>query len=378
MPDLPHPRPLFLPDGRLDAAIARTADNAGPADRGESDLAPDLDALQAAGLMAAPLPRRHGGAGLATSGEATGRAVSVLRTVGRASLSVARLYEGHVNAIRLVDLYGGEKVRRRTFEAVRAGSRLAVWGADGDRPVTVEDEGGHLALSGAKRFASGLGLVDQAVVTARDGEGVRLVIVDVRDEARADPACWTASGMRATRSGTYTFDGVSVPREALLGAPGDVFREPFFEGGVWRYCAAHTGGAESLFCAMRQHLLERGRAEDPHQLARIAAAASACETARLRVEAAAARVEAGPRESEAEREGAAACALLARDATEAACLAVIDTAERAVGAAAFMEGEPIERIRRDLGLFLRQAAPDAKRARAARALLAGGGLAEDL
>jgi hypothetical protein len=129
---------------------------------------------------------------------------------------------------------------------------------------------------------------------------------------------------------------------------------------------------------MLGHLVARSRAGDPHQETRIAAAARACETARLWVDAAAQRVEAGPARNEREKEGAAAYALLAREATEAACITVIDAAERAMGMAAFQEGEPAERIRRDLDLFLRQAAPDAKRSRAARALVAVRGGAEAL
>ncbi|MBU0669909.1 MAG: hypothetical protein KKG32_07585 [Alphaproteobacteria bacterium] len=46
--------------------------------------------------------------------------------------------------------------------------------------------------------------------------------------------------------------------------------------------------------------------------------------------------------------------------------------------AAHEEGTAIERIRRDLGLFLCQAQPDAKRQRAARALAGSGLRAEDL
>jgi alkylation response protein AidB-like acyl-CoA dehydrogenase len=184
--------------------------------------------------------------------------------------------------------------------------------------------------------------------------------------------------MRATCSGTHDLEVMDVAADDVLGRPGDVFREPHFEGGVWRYAAAHAGGAEALHEAMLCHLLARARAGDPHQEARIARSAIACETARLWVEAAAQRVEAGPAETAAAREGAAAYALLAREAVEEACLSVIATADRAMGMAAFDAGTPAERIRRDLSLFLRQAAPDAKRARAARALAATGGTGESL
>ena len=112
-------------------------------------------------------------------------------------------------------------------------------------------------------------------------------------------------------------------------------------------------------------LVRSGRADDQHQKDRLARMAMACETARLWIESAAMRVEGDP----SDPEGAAAYALLAREATERACLEVVELAERALGMLAHAETTPVDRMRRDLSMFLRQAAPDAKRMRAAEALV---------
>ena len=61
-------------------------------------------------------------------------------------------------------------------------------------------------------------------------------------------------------------------------------------------------------------------------------------------------------------------ALLARQAVETACQQGIALAERAVGTLAFASGTDIDRIRRDLAFFLRQADLDGKMQRAASAL----------
>ncbi len=50
---------------------------------------------------------------------------------------------------------------------------------------------------------------------------------------------------------------------------------------------------------------------------------------------------------------------LARLAVEAACLDALRLAQRSLGLAAFMQPNPVERLSRDLGTYLRQPAPDA-------------------
>lgn len=331
------------------------------------DLRPDLSELAAHGIHAMPIPVAAGGQGVGTAPEGARACLALLRDLGAANLAVARIVEGHVNAVKLVELYATPVTRARVFALVLAGNWLGVWGADAGTPARLEADGDGFILSGGKRYASGLGALAAALVTAATvgNEGPQLVLVPADDPQRADPSTWRQSGMRATASGTYDLGGLRIKADALVGRPGDLLREPYFEGGVWRYCAAHLGGAEALHRAMLHRLIETGRADDPHQARRIVEAASACETARLWIESAAEKVE----EAQEEPEIAATYALMAREATEAACLTVIDRVERALGMAAFEDG-PIERMRRDLSLFLRQAAPDAKRARIARALVA--------
>ena len=357
------------PDTVPSALFERIAERAGAADRGERDLSADIEEMTWAGLLAMPLPRETGGAALGSKGGDPLALARLLRRLGRASLSVARLYEGHVNAAKLVALYGDGRARERAWSAVRRGALMGVWGADANPPVGLAADG---TLTGSKRFASGLGHVSLAVVSIADPDGMRLALVSVGERAREDASGWRVSGMRATASGAYDFGGVRPIAE--LGRPGDYLREPHFEGGTWRYCAAHLGGAEALACEVRAMLMRSGRADDPHQRDRIARMAMACETARLWIESAAMRVEGGP----ADPDGAAAYALLAREATERACLEVIEMAERALGMLAHAETAPIDRMRRDLSMFLRQAAPDAKRMRAVEALLQRACLPETL
>jgi len=338
-------------------------------------LAEDLDLLARIGLFAAALPSGVGGLGLGLghSGQATLWTVTVLRRLGRANLSVARLFEGHLNALELVDLYAAPTIRRRLMTRAEAGAVFGIWGADAPTPVRLHPLGsGSYRFSGAKAFASGLGLVDVALITTpspSDPAQLQLVAIDASDRNRQHPEQWTAAAMRATRSGGFVLDDLLVREGDLVGGPGDYLLEPHFEGGIWRYCAAHIGGAEALVEALRQSLLASGRASDVHQLERLARAAARCEAGRRLVETAAVKVEASRGGRPTEIDAAVAHALVTRELVEEACVAVMTLVERSLGVRAHVRGSSIERQRRDLGLFLRQAAPDAKLQRAGRLIV---------
>jgi alkylation response protein AidB-like acyl-CoA dehydrogenase len=337
-----------------------------------ADLAQDLDLLARIGLLAAALPSGGGGLGLGLghSAQATLWTVTVLRRLGRANLSVARLFEGHLNALKLVELHAAPATGRRLVARAEAGAVFGIWGADGATPVRLHPRGdGSYRLSGAKAFASGLGLVDVALITtasASDPDQLQLVAIDASDPDRQHPEQWTAAAMRATRSGGFVLDDLVVTEGDLVGGPEDYLVEPHFDGGIWRYCAAHIGGAEALVEALRQSLIASGRASDVHQLERLARAAARCEAGRRLVETAAVTVEASRSGTPAEIDAAVAHALVTRELVEEACVEVMTLVERSLGVRAHVAGSSIERQRRDLGLYLRQAAPDAKLQRAGR------------
>lgn len=354
------------------------AERAASVDRADGDLSADFSDLKNEGWLTACLPAAYGGRGWGCEPAGTAGALNALRVLGRANLSVARLFEGHMNAIKIIALYGSAELLDRTVRAVNAGAVFAVWGADdGDCPLRCEETGRNGSarrhLSGAKIFASGLGLVSHALVTVPADKGQQLLLVPCDEEERADPSSWTMSGMQATRSGRYDFTGLVLPKTCAVGEPGDYNREPYFEGGIWRYCAAHLGAAERLYTEMRDALIARERADDPHQQRRLVKAAIAIETARLWIGRAASEIEA-----ENADPGKAALALLAREVTYEACCDVMGLSQMALGMAAHVTGTPTERMRRDLSLFLCQAAPDAKAACAAEALVAAQVLPENL
>lgn len=336
-------------------ALKAVADVALKADAGLCDLSGDMRRLAASGILAR-LCTFQG------NPQETREQATLLRRIGRASLSVGRLAEGHMNALKLVSLYGTPEQVRRHTNLARNGAIYGVWGADADPPVRVMSElDGRLRMAGGKRFASGLGTVSHAVVTAKHVDGLRLAIAEVRHPGRADATAWDTSGMRATASGSYDFNGVTAE---ALGAADDYLREPHFQGGVWRYAAVQTGGLEVLAEEVRRAVSGMD-APGEAQLHRLARIASLAHRARLIVEDAALRVEASGAGAEA-----VALSLAAREEVEAACLEGIALADRSLGTRSFVKGQRAELVRRDLGFFLRQADLDGKLRQVGAALCA--------
>lgn len=283
-------------------------------------------------------------------------ALALLARIGGADLSLGRLLEGHLNALQLVALYGSTDQKRHVLDRVRAGTLLGVWGADTVPRFAVEGTG-ELRLSGAKRYASGLGLVGLALVPYEDDQRVsHLLLLPVDETSRADAAIWRMSGMRGSRSGAYHFEDLRVDEAAArVGQPGDYRREPFFVGGIWRCAAAQLGAVERLVEILVADLSASERLQHPLQSARVGEAIMAARDARLNVEAAAEAVETGTVDADL----AVSFAALARLRVEKAALAVIEIAQRGIGLAGFHEDHPAERILRDLQVYLRQANPDA-------------------
>ncbi|MEE8661840.1 hypothetical protein CGLAMM_10950 [Acetobacteraceae bacterium EV16G] len=195
----------------------------------------------------------------------------------------------------------------------------------------------------------------------------QLALIEVTEKQRQDATHWDVTGMRATMSGRFDFTDLRISDAQCLGEPGIYEREPHFEGGIWRYCAVHLGGVEALLLHWRETLLSRGRFDDSFQLSRYARAVSLTRAMASLLRETAAKLPSDSVTDTSLIEKFVTSALLARQFSEEVCLEVLALAEKSLGTSAFRPG-PLERIRRDLSLYVRQAVPDEKLERAGRVL----------
>ena len=366
MVDQPHPPRDNTPAYAIAEDLVATLPNYAPACLEADSVRAGVERLRASGWLAhAATPaysaERHGSA--AAAGAAFARQLDLLRAVGRGSLPLGRVFEGHVNALELVERLGDGEQRERWLGAAAAGALFGVWNTEAADGVHVRPlASGGYGLAGAKTFCSGADVLDYAIVPgirwSADGRAVgwQMTVVDLRDVAPSarDGSFWAPLGMEASASHRVDFAGVTLSADDLLGEPDDYHRQPHFSGGAVRFAAVQLGGAEALHDHAVELLRTLRRERDPYQVHRIGRMAIALEGGRnwLRTAAREALCAWG---DEAE---VVHYANMTRTAILAACDEVLAEAEMAVGARGMLAPAAIERIYRDLKMYLRQPAPD--------------------
>jgi alkylation response protein AidB-like acyl-CoA dehydrogenase len=205
------------------------------ADRPPSELVTALRSW-AEEIETLPLPGR---------GDTWTRFVRLGQVAGQ-DLALARLAEGHADAVAILD------------EAGNAGSPglYGVWAARssaGDLRATAHPGGWQ--LDGVKGFCSGAGLIDRALVTADGPDGAYLFDVDLRAAGiTVIPDSWPAVGMAASASAAVSFDSVDIRTEQAVGHPGFYTSRIGFWWGAAGVAACWWGGAVGLLAGVRDQL----------------------------------------------------------------------------------------------------------------------------
>ena len=323
----------------------RERDLSGLADR--SVAASTFRDLVASGHLDLPAP----GSG------ATAERFCALAVLGRSDLVLARLAEGHLDALAiLAELSGPDP----------AGGAWGVWAANPPSAVVrAETSGSGWLLSGDKPWCSGAGSCTHALVTARADDGYRLFAVEL-DPATARPVdgTWPAFGMSGSDSRTMRF--AAAPATAV-GAPDAYLDRPGFWWGsvgvaaVWHGGA--TGVADALVAAHERRPLHE------HALAHLGAVDAALTASGAVLADAARRIDRRP---DLTGPPAEALARRARAVVEHAATEVVDRVGRALGAAPLALDAQHSRRVADLTVYLRQSHAEKDLAALAEVVLAGG------
>jgi hypothetical protein len=304
--------------------------------RSVETVAAALRAMSADGRLGLPLP----------GGGATARRWAALADWGREDLALARLAEGHSDAVAILAEAGRDAV---------PGALYGVWAArPGGAGARLRGAGSAMTLEGTVRFCSGAHLLDRALVVAdplsaqSSGGGQDPLLVDVALStagARPDPGSWQTSAMAAADTCDVRFDGLPVRQGDVVGPPGWYTARPGFAVGGGGVAAVWWGGAAGL--------LERAvgwlpASPDPHQLAHLGELDALLVAADALTSTTASAIDAEP--------GAPHMLAVARlrCAVERVVREVVDRVPRMLGAGPLSGDAELARTLADLSLYVRQ------------------------
>lgn len=369
-------------------ARERLAPRAAHYDRTASFPAEDFADLFAAGLLAAVVPREHGGLGV---GPLRGDAFTLwmmTKELAKADLSLARCWEGHANSLVLIDALGSEEQRTRWFAGVvERGEKWVAWSGEPQAPAPGEVvrfgtrvtavPGGYV-VDGSKAFSTSAGGAQWAILLVNTGgpggarhaaspETLLLLACDLADPSvEIDRSWWDPIGMRATVSHLVRFRRTFIPAAQQIGEAGCYLREGWQTAFIPHYAASFLGAAEAAYDQALIYLTAQGKGEDPYVQQRVARMSIHVETAHLWLRHVARLWDDGRRQ-EAQLAGSRARHLIEHLAEE-----TVGHAIRACGARMLMRGNPVERIYRDLSLYIRHDNDDHILATIGKALLGQG------
>lgn len=294
-----------------------------------------LLSLVAAGLDRLPLPGQG----------ATYLRWQCLARVAAHDLSLAKLYEGHTDALAILAELRAPIAKDNTA--------WGVWCAEVPHArvqVRAENEQtgiAHLAavrLDGTKAWCSGAADLQHALLSACSAAGDSyLVAVDLSAPGVSiDASQWAAIGMADSASLDVAFD--DVPGVVVGSAGAYLARAGFWQGGAG-VAACWYGAAAAIAHSVRGPL---ARTADPHFLAHLGAIEVALRGAGATLRRLADMIDSNP-------QGVAVAPVLqARLQVEEAATAVMTHAGRALGAAPFCRDKAFARRMADLPIFVRQ------------------------
>lgn len=289
-----------------------------------------------------------------------------LAEVASHGLGLAKLYEGHTDALAIL--------AELQADLASQGLRWAVWCAEppGERvlatpaspaPSLAAHGGMAVRLSGHKPWCSGARAVDRALVSGWLPDGQRCLIAVTMDQPgiRLDDGHWQAVGMAASASADVHFDGATG---VLVGEPGQYLSRPGFHHGGAGVAACWHGAAACIAGHLREAVSLNG---DPHRQAHLGALDVALASSAALLRQAAERIDAMPSD---------ACLLdvgRARLAVEAAAEEVLRRVPRAIGPGPLCKKRDLAQLMADLPVFIRQSHAERDQAALGRLLADGDG-----
>jgi len=226
------------------------------------------------GMMGVFVPEQYGGSGFGYFEYVT-VIVEIAKVCGSIGLSVAAhnsLCTGHILA------FGNEEQKQRWLPKLATAEWIGAWGlteantgsdAMGMNTTAVLD-GDHYIVNGSKNWITHGKSGNVAVVMVRTGEkgdskGISALVIEKGTPGFSAGKKENKLGMRASETTELIFDNCRVPKENLLGAEGEGFKQAMkvLDGGRISIAALSLGIAKGAFEAAVAYSKERKQFGQP-------------------------------------------------------------------------------------------------------------------
>jgi alkylation response protein AidB-like acyl-CoA dehydrogenase len=322
------------------------------------------------GLMAMLISKAHGGLGL---GPAKGDIFTlwmVTKYLAKANLSLGRCWEAHNNALLLIDSLATENQKKIWCEGiVNKGDIWTVWSGEpqSSTPEQVKKIGTHIAevtggfvLNGSKVFASSASGAQWAILlvntTVTGGarhavhatKSLIMVACKLDDPSiRLDSSWWDPIGMKASDSLRVEFNNTFIPSENILGVAGEFLNNAWQTRFTPHYTASYLGAAEAAYDYAITYVNAQKKEHDPYVQHRIGEMAVNLETGHLWLRHVANLWETN------QIPAAQLAGVKNRFLMENLATSILSDCTKVCGARSLIKPSPVERILRDLSLYVR-------------------------
>jgi len=251
-----------------DFATKKIAPNAHDVDQNARFPIETFKELGKLGYLGLPIGTEYGGAG------ADYRSYCIaVEEIGRACGSTGLSYAAHVSlGTNPIYLFGTEEQKKKYIPKLASGEHIGCWaltepgtGSDASaQKTTAKLVGDHYVLNGTKQFITNATDADVAIIMAMTDKaagrkGISSFIVE-----KGTPGFYVSKvekklGMRGSPTASITFEDCKIPKENLIGAEGEGYKQALttLEGGRLSIGSLALGIGQAAFDAALSYANQR-------------------------------------------------------------------------------------------------------------------------
>ena len=251
-----------------DFATKKIAPNAHDVDQNARFPIETFKELGKLGYLGLPIGTEYGGAG------ADYRSYCIaVEEIGRACGSTGLSYAAHVSlGTNPIYLFGTEEQKKKYIPKLASGEHIGCWaltepgtGSDASaQKTTAKLVGDHYVLNGTKQFITNATDADVAIIMAMTDKaagrkGISSFIVE-----KGTPGFYVSKvekklGMRGSPTASITFEDCKIPKENLIGAEGEGYKQALItlEGGRLSIGSLALGIGQAAFDAALSYANQR-------------------------------------------------------------------------------------------------------------------------